>query len=284
MKKTIFGAALVSTLICGACSKNDNPATPQQPDKNAITFTTRIEALTRAPQLDQDGSGSFTPGDTFTLLAADKEAHSRTIDYSVGATVLYWNDLSFAQQGSTVDFAACYPTQKLDGTRFGFTLRQEAAGDLLLARTQGVEAGSQKPVALAFRHAMHRLVVKYSVTDSSVSASDIETSCTARNSCTVDLASGGIEPGESTDSFTARGETASLLLVPQAAKLVTLEIRAGEITKRCTLSELDSAPEMLEGGKILTVNLTIQNGTIRFDGLTIEGWGDQGSIDDEIIL
>lgn len=41
---------------------------------------------------------------------------------------------------------------------------------------------------------------------------------------------------------------------------------------------------MLEGGKELTVNLTIRDGVILFDGLTIEGWGSQGTIEDEISL
>ena len=48
--------------------------------------------------------------------------------------------------------------------------------------------------------------------------------------------------------------------------------------------QLDACPAMLEGGKELTVNLTIRDGAILFDGLTIEGWGSQGTIEDEISL
>lgn len=279
-----YAAAFLAIALGTACSKNENPATPQQPEEKAITFTTRIEALTRAPQLGEDGSGAFSPGDTFTLLAGDKDGQMLTFDYSVGATALKWSDLTFAQTDATIDFAACYPRQTLDGKQFGFTVSQDAAGDLLLAQAAGVSVGSQKPVALNFRHAMHRLVVKYTVKDPTVTASDIETRCTALNTCTVEPLAGRVEAGTSTESFPVKGQTASLLLVPQPAKGVTLEIRAGKASKSCTLSEVGSCPETLEGGKILTVNLTIESGSITIDGTTIEGWGSQGSIDDQIIL
>lgn len=284
MKRMTYAAAVMAVVLGTACSKNDNPATPQQPEDKAITFTTHIEALTRAPHLDEDGSGTFAPGDTFTLLAGDKSGQTMTFDYSVGATALKWSSLTFAQQGGTVDFAACYPQQKLDGKQFGFTVSQNDAGDLLLAQAAGVSVGSQKPVVLNFRHAMHRLVVKYTVKDPTVTAAEIETLCTALNSCTVEPLAGRIEAGQSTESFSAKGQTACLLLVPQPSKGVKLEIRAGKASKSCMLNEVGSCPETLEGGKILTVNLTIESGSITIDGTTIEGWGNQGSIDDEIIL
>lgn len=284
MKRTIYAAAILTVALGAACSKNENSATPPQTEKNPITFTTHIEALTRAPHLGEDGSGSFSPGDTFTLLAGDKNGQMLTFDYSVGATALKWSDLTFAQADGSVDFAACYPQQKLNGKQFEFTVSQDAAGDLLLAQAAGVSVGSQKPVALNFRHAMHRLVVKYTVKDPTLSASDIETLCTALNSCTVEPLAGKVEAGKSTETFQAKDLTASLLLVPQPAKGVKLEIRAGKASKSCMLNEVGSCPETLEGGKILTVNLTIEGGSISIDGTTIEGWGSQGSIDDEIIL
>lgn len=277
----ICGAAALTALFAAACSSKSNEPTPA--GERVITFKTDIGAFTRAPQLDADGSGSFTPGDSFTLLTGSGSA-SRTLEYTLGTTTLRWSDLDFAAEGATVDFAACYPTRTLDGGRFDFTVRQDASGDLLMASARGVKVGSELPVALHFRHAMHRLVVKYTVEDASVDASAIETSCTARNSCTVDLAANSLECGSTEESFSARGGQVTLLLVPQAADGVALDIRAGSLSKQCTLSQLDACPAMLEGGKELTVNLTIRDGAILFDGLTIEGWGSQGTIEDEISL
>lgn len=207
----ICGAAALTALFAAACSSKSNEPTPA--GERVITFKTDIGAFTRAPQLDADGSGSFTPGDSFTLLAGSGSA-SRTLEYTLGTTTLRWSDLDFAAEGATVDFAACYPTRTLDGGRFDFTVRQDASGDLLMA--------------------------------------------------------------------SARGGQVTLLLVPQAADGVALDIRAGSLSKQCTLSQLDACPAMLEGGKELTVNLTIRDGAILFDGLTIEGWGSQGTIEDEI--
>ena len=49
----------------------------------------------------------------------------------------------------------------------------------------------------------------------------------------------------------------------------------------------DSEKEYLDislSGKELTVKLTVRDGKILFAGMTIEGWGNQGTVDGEIIL
>ena len=50
------------------------------------------------------------------------------------------------------------------------------------------------------------------------------------------------------------------------------------------LEEIVKGHENLESGMQLTVNITVKNGNIQVDGTTIEGWGDQGTIDGEIIM
>lgn len=76
----------------------------------------------------------------------------------------------------------------------------------------------------------------------------------------------------------------AFLLLPQSTQDVTLEVRIGDVSNRWTLATLDPQFQTIEQGKELTVNFTIQNGEISFSGMTIEGWGDQGTIDDEIIV
>lgn len=242
----ICGAAALTALFAAACSSKSNEPTPA--GERVITFKTDIGAFTRAPQLDADGSGSFTPGDSFTLLAGSGSA-SRTLEYTLGTTTLRWSDLDFAAEGATVDFAACYPTRTLDGGRFDFTVRQDASGDLLMASARGVKVGSELPVALHFRHAMHRLVVKYTVEDASVDASAIETSCTARNSCTVDLAANSLECGSTEESFSARGGQVTLLLVPQAADGVALDIRAAASRSSAPSRSSTPAPQCSKGAR-----------------------------------
>ena len=289
MKRMIYRAALLLAAISTGCDKNEsgNPGgdsgTPTPPEERRITFTTAI-AATRAPQLEEDGSGSFTPGDTFTLYAHDDAQGAATIDYSIGTTALYWRDLTFAAEGGKVHFEACYPKQTLSNGGFDFTTTQDAAGDLLWASAAGVSVGSEKPVSLTFRHALHRLVVKYTVEDPSIDASQIETRCTACATARVELSEGRILLNDSKQTFTATNKEVSFLLLPQSAEEVTLEIHAGSVSRTWKLTETDFSYPELEGGKQVTVNLTIADGTIRIEGISIEGWGDQGTVDDEIIL
>lgn len=63
-----------------------------------------------------------------------------------------------------------------------------------------------------------------------------------------------------------------------------LEVEVGKISKRWALAALDPSYENLEPGKELKVNLTITSENILFSGMTIEGWGDQGTITGDIII
>lgn len=285
MKQLIYSAVILAALLCGACDKKDSndrtPGTPATPGEQVITFTTRIEAMEEA-QTDETGHETFNPGDTFTLYAHDNAEGAQSMDYTIGATKLNWSDLSFTAEGGKVHFEACYPKHELSDGGFDFTVTQDAAGDLLWASAPDVEAGTEQPVALTFRHAMHRLVVKYTVEDPSVEASAIETSCTAYTSCRVDLAGQRLIQTGAKGSVSATGEQVQFLVLPQLTDEVTLEIRAGETSKSWKLSETDFAYPELEGGKQVTVHLTIKAGEITLSGLTIEGWGDQGTIEDEI--
>ena len=42
--------------------------------------------------------------------------------------------------------------------------------------------------------------------------------------------------------------------------------------------------EELQGGKQLSIDLTVKNGYIELGNVTIEGWGNQGTIEGSIIL
>ena len=294
-RRIILGTVLLLAVTATGCDKKESPAGPAAPETpgvpesptapadRQITFTTEI-AATRAPQLDEDGSGSFTAGDTFTLYARDDAQGAATLDYTVGSTALYWRDLTFAAEGGKVHFAACYPKQSLSEGGFDFTATQDAAGDLLWASAAGVGVGTEQPVALTFRHALHRLAVKYTVEDTSVDASKIETRCTTIATARVELSEGRIRLGDTEKTFTATNQEVSFLVLPQPTENVTLEIHAGGMTRTWKLSQTDFPYPELEGGKQVTVNLTVQEEKITLAGLTIEGWGDQGSIDDEIIL
>lgn len=282
----IYGAAVLAMLALGACSKGDSaqptptppatPETPTDPEKTQIAFTTQIET--------QEGSTEegFSAGETFSLVAYDGENGFRSMDYTIGGSVLYWEDLTFATEGGKVHFSACYPKQTLTEGGFDFTVRQDAASDLLWATHASVGVGTEQAVDLKFSHALHRLVVQYTVDDSSVDASQIETRCTALSTCRVDLKEMRLLQVATQDTYTAKGQQVEFLLLPQLADGVSLEIKAGETAKSWKLTETDFTTPELEGGKQATVHLTIKEGQITLSGMTISGWGDQGTVEDEI--
>lgn len=283
MNRMVYLATVAVALASVGCSKHEQRPAAERP----ITITTAIRGMEEqsAPQLEEDGSGAFADGDTFTLYVYGADGSSSAIDYTLGATTLYWRELPFAAEGTTVNFAACYPVQRPVEGRFGFDLEQASDPDLLVAAPIGVAAGTERPVGLTFRHAMHRLIVAFSTTDADVALDAITTVCRAKASCTVDLTEGVLDTtGARTAAFTEQGARAAFLVVPQDPADVSLEIRLGDQIKRYRLDELAPACGALAGGKQLTVKLGIRNGQIQLDDCVIEGWGDQGTIEGEIIL
>lgn len=184
MNRLICTTVLLAAIALAGCKREEHPAWQR------IAIATTIEPLTRAPQLDEEGSGRFADTDRLTLLVSDDAARQSAQFGYTPQTTLYWSELGFATPGTTLTFAACYPEQELVDGRFDFDLEQAAEKDLLLARTAGVSAGTERTIDLSFRHAMHRFVVTYQTNDPDVALDAIETRCTAQSTCTVDLAAG----------------------------------------------------------------------------------------------
>ena len=181
------------------------------------------------------------------------------------------------------DFQWITPKANADGS-FTFDLKSAEDKDLLWASARDIEAYTEKPVTLTFKHVMHRLIVNIS-TDPETGAQDINTQCTAKYKCDVDLAAGTFDNSATgKETFSATGQKAVFTLVPQPVSEVSLSITVGDRQKTLPLEEIVKGHENLESGMQLTVNITVKNGNIQVDGTTIEGWGDQGTIDGEIIM
>ena len=65
MNKTIFTAAVL--LVLAGCN-DDKEQTKPAPGEGKITVTAGIDALTRAPHLNEDGSGYFQDGDKIAII------------------------------------------------------------------------------------------------------------------------------------------------------------------------------------------------------------------------
>lgn len=285
MKTRFYLMALLAAAAVSACKKTSGPDTIRP--EAAININTSIDALTKAPQLDGDGKGDFSKGDVFTLaVSSGNSSESQVFDYTVGTSQLYWKDVALTPSDGKVTFSACYPEQTLSDGTFVFDLSKADYKDLLLSRVAGIDLGTENAVVLPFRHAMHKLVLNYTVEgDIELPDDGIETSCNAISSCTVNLLSGALDVNPSSkSSFTAKGKSVEFILIPQKTSEVSFEVKAGGIDRTFTLDELDQKVTSLEGGHKLTVNMVIKDGKIIFGDSVIEGWGDQGTIGGEIIL
>ena len=226
MKRMMYVGALVALLAGSGCSK-ENPV-----PEPTFEIRANIASVTKAPQLNEDGSGNFVSGDSFTVLSHHAISQTTsTFEYQVGTTQMYWRNLQLPSYEGSVDFYACYPKQTLSEGSFDFDLEQAENPDLLLATISAVKIGTES-VAMTFQHAMHRLVIHFTTDDSYVSADDIHTTCTAKSTCRVNLREGSIDNSASQKaSFTAQGQTATFVLVPQSCADVTLTIQAGKIQR-----------------------------------------------------
>ena len=131
---------------------------------------------------------------------------------------------------------------------------------------------------------MHRLVINYS-TQSDIKVDDITTVCTAKSTCRVDLHTQTLDSSASGKAdFTASGRSARFMIVPQMVSDIELHVTVDQMSKKFALSELITGHDGLESGKQLTVNIKVRDGKIVLEGSSIVQWGDQGTVEGDIIL
>lgn len=298
MKKTIILWAVMAALV--ACDKGgEEPVVPEEPvtpgnpivpEEQAIELVAEILPLSRTPQYDEEGGGRFAEDDRFVLTLSGEGMTTACRDYEVGRTELFWSDPVFASASGPVRFAGCYPVlPETDETVFTFDAARTSNADLLLAEGVSAEKNTENPVKLSFRHAMHRLKLVYRSEDdyTDEELKQMRTVCTAKSTCRVDLAAGQIvEVLGQTADFSAQGTEAVFVFPPQAARDVTLAVEIGEETRTFQLDawlEENGLPSSsLEGGRELTLTVSVSRQEITIDGSEIGGWGNQGEIEGEL--
>ncbi len=288
MKRIYYYALAVTTLIAmSSCHKNPDAPQPTSDKKieikTSIINENAIAGNTKAPSLNGDGSGNFSNGDILTLHVLSESGQPTVIKFGVGITNLYWRDINLNPEDHQVHFSACYPKQELSDGKFSFDMETAPTKDLLWAHKKSVPTETDAPVELQFKHVMHRLVINYS-TQSNIAVDQIQTVCTAKSTCTIDLAGEKIDNSSAQKAdFSVTGQQASFMLVPQKASDVTLHVTAGQMKKDFNLNEYVKF-DNLESGMQLTVNLKVKDGSIALEGSSIDPWGDQGTIEGEITM
>lgn len=303
-------AFFLAGLIPVACINDDLPGGTPLPE-GAVHITAGIEGVqTRAPQLDADGAGTFEATDTWGMYTFTGDATSpaysnENIAYQAdNSTPLLWKDLSDTEP---VTFSAHYPRITADISNpaaYLYTPQAWNDTDDLLHATATASKGD--PVALTFKHLMHRLVVNLAAGDgmegADLSSALINSSAkdytpTMSASVEVNLLTGAVNyDGVANGAILSNGggPGADWKVAPQdlTAGAEWLRITVGEDVWHYRVpADLNTAQPgnqtRLESGKQLTLNLTLKKNpdtgnTVTLTGSDISGWDTQPSIDGNI--
>lgn len=295
--RTLLAATLAATLALAGCSKNDEP---DEPTRAAVNIRTSIGGTTDAGSfgsraaIGADGSGNFEAGDVLGLYAtAGTTAKLANSAYTVGSTALWWDELSMTDP---VAFAAYYPKAEAitDPAATIFNAATATNKDLLLATP--VTASKGEDVALAFRHAMHRLTVNLSTDIDGWNLATAQVSLAGMNaSATVNITAGTVTPGEADatdgDYGTKTGASTTFVVAPQKVTAdadwiqITMDGKqyVYKVPTSITLPGGGTAPlTALESGKTLTLNLALTRSGVTLTCGDIAAWDTQDTIDGEI--
>ena len=295
--RTLLAATLAATLALAGCSKNDEP---DGPTRAAVNIRTSIGGTTDAGSfgsraaIGADGSGNFEAGDVLGLYAtAGTTAKLANSAYTVGSTALWWDELSMTDP---VAFAAYYPKAEAitDPAATIFNAATATNKDLLLATP--VTASKGEDVALAFRHAMHRLTVNLSTDIDGWNLATAQVSLAGMNaSATVNITAGTVTPGEADatdgDYGTKTGASTTFVVAPQKVTAdadwiqITMDGKqyVYKVPASITLPGGGTAPlTALESGKTLTLNLALTRDGVTLTTGDIAAWDTQATIDGEI--
>lgn len=289
MKKNCF-YVLAAAWMTVSCTTDEIPT--QSFSDQAITIVANVSPHSRAPQLDSDGSGSFTKGDVMTLCVGKSDADYISMDYAYQQETITWGGLNLPESTREIRMAACYPKQTVgaDGM-FKFNVSAAQNKDLLLSPAQTIEVGTSYAVNLNFRHALHRLDLTFTQ-GNGYSAGDLENlslSLNAKNCCMVDAFKGEIKEVMSEKApYTSTGTTASFYLVPQETSGVTLDVTVGDQKKTLVLSDLlnqlGEPQNSLKSGAKCTITLKVGREGIVVESGSIGAWEDQVTVEGDLTI
>lgn len=300
-----FGAAALTLTACN----NDDDVLNGGSQPGVVNIVTSINGPQTRVVMNEDGSGSFEDTKDKLKLAVYGSGNANyQVDYTVGATVLYWEDVEAGAGIGPYTFGGWFTKTDLPATLTSFNAATASDPDLLLA-APATNVSKGETVNLNFKHAMHKLVVKvtYEGDFTGVNTDDVSIKPVGMNaSAAINVQTGIVTPGEATDTDgdyaaqTLTSNSCSFILAPQ--KLTTgAEWLQFSIPDVATLvykvpanylnaSGSYTALTELSSGQILTLNMKIkrdaatQKTEVELATGEISAWGTQGSINDELTI
>lgn len=267
-----FGAAALTLTACN----NDDDVLNGGQEPGVVNIVTSINEPQTRVEMNENGSGNFEDTKDKLKLAVYGSGNANyQVDYTVGTTVLYWEDVEAGAGTGPYTFGGWFTKTDLPATLTSFNAATASDPDLLLA-APATNVSKGETVNLNFKHAMHKLVVNvtYDGDFTGVNTNNVSIKPVGMNaSAAINVQTGIVTPGEATDTdgdYAARTLTSnacSFILAPQ--KLTTdaewLEINLGDQTltfnvpaNYTTSGGSTEDLSQLNSGEVLTLNLTIK--------------------------
>lgn len=300
-----FGAAALTLTACN----NDDDVLNGGQEPGVVNIVTSINGPQTRVVMNENGSGNFEDTkDKLKLAVYGSGNADYQVDYTVGTTVLYWEDVETGVGTGPYTFGGWFTKTDLPATLTSFNAATASDPDLLLA-APATNVSKGATVNLNFKHAMHKLVVNvtYDGDFTGVNTDNVSIKPVGMNaSAAINVQTGIVTPGEATDTdgdYAARTLTSnscSFILAPQ--KLTTgAEWLQFSIPDVATLvykvpanyqnaSGTSTDLTELSSGQILTLNMKIkrdaatQKTEVELATGEISAWGTQGSINDEMTI
>ena len=307
-RTTYFFAALgVATMALTACNNDD--ALNSGAESGAVNIVTSINGPQTRVVMNEDGSGSFEASkDKLKLAVYGSGNADYQVDYTVGTTVLYWENVETGVGTGPYTFGGWFTKTGLPATLTSFNAATASDPDLLLA-APATNVSKGETVNLNFKHAMHKLVVKvtYDGDFTGVNTDNVSIKPVGMNaSAAINVQTGIVTPGEATDTdgdYAARTLTnnaCEFILAPQkltkGAAWLEINLDGQTLTFNVPANYTTSggsteALSQLNSGEVLTLNLTIKKeagGTdpdktvIVLTTGQITAWNSQGTVEGEV--
>ena len=300
-----FGAAALTLTACN----NDDDVLNSGQEPGVVNIVTSINGPQTRVVMNDDGSGSFEDTkDKLKLAGYGSGTADYQVDYTVGTTVLYWEDVEAGAGTGPYTFGGWFTKTDLPATLTSFNAATASDPDLLLA-APATNVSKGETVNLNFKHAMHKLVVKvtYEGDFTGVNTGNVSIKPVGMNaSAAINVQTGIVTPGEATDTDgdyaaqTLTSNSCSFILAPQKLTkgaewlqfsipdVATLVYKVPAYYQNA--SGTSTALTELSSGQILTLNMKIkrdaatQKTEVELATGLISAWGTQGSINDELTI
>lgn len=300
-----FGAAALTLTACN----NDDDVLNNGSQPGVVNIVTSINGPQTRVVMNEDGSGSFEDTkDKLKLAVYGSGNADYQVDYTVGTTVLYWEDVETGAGTGPYTFGGWFTKTGLPATLTSFNAATASDPDLLLA-APATNVSKGETVNLNFKHAMHKLVVKvtYEGDFTDVNTGNVSIKPVGMNaSAAINVQTGIVTPGEATDTDgdyaaqTLTSNSCSFILAPQKLTkgaewlqfsipdVATLVYKVPANYQNASGTSTDLTE--LSSGQILTLNMKIkrdaatQKTEVELATGEISAWGTQGSINDELTI